>query len=65
MDAWEFFEDDAGHWRWRHIGRVLQPGSESARGFVSRNDCIADAMRHGYLSDRPAAGVRRQFIPHH
>lgn len=65
MDTWEFFEDDAGRWRWRHIGRMLpQPDSESANGFVSRNDCIADAMHHGYLSDCTVAGARREFMPY-
>lgn len=65
VDAWEFFEDDGGCWRWRHIGRTPQRDSQSARGFVSRNDCIADAMRHGYLADRTVVRVRPHFVPHH
>jgi hypothetical protein len=55
LEAWEFFKDDAGCWRWCRVDVVEQHRQgQSPRGFMSRNDCIADAMRHGYLADRIA-----------
>jgi hypothetical protein len=54
FEAWEFFEDDSGGWRWRRLGWPQRDEAQSTCGFVSRNDCIADAMRHGYLASRIA-----------
>ena len=50
MGQWQFFQDTAGRWCWRQSdaqGRLLQ---ESHCVHASRTDCIAEAMRHGYLS---------------
>ena len=49
MDNWRFTQDALGHWGWQHT----EPnGAERAcvQRFTSRTDCIADAMRHGYLA---------------
>jgi hypothetical protein len=49
MDNWRFFQDALGLWLWQHSTSdgVVSPCSQS---FRSRTDCIADAMRHGYLA---------------
>lgn len=65
MDNWRFFQDALGLWAWQHtapdgVVRV------SAQARSSRTDCIADAMRHGYLAfdertetaKTPAPGLR-------
>lgn len=49
MDTWQFYLNDKAQWCWKHVapnGFML----ESETCFASRTDCIADAMRHGYLS---------------
>jgi hypothetical protein len=49
MDNWRFFQDALSLWAWQHTapdGAVRV----SAHSFSSRTDCIADAMRHGYLA---------------
>jgi hypothetical protein len=45
---WEFLQDEQGKWYWRCISEPIS--AESDLRFESRTDCIADAMRHGYLS---------------
>jgi len=62
LEAWEFFKDDAGCWRWRRIVGVEHREGPSPHGFVSRNDCIADAMRHGYLADHIAAATKGELV---
>jgi hypothetical protein len=46
--AWEFLEDAKGRWRWRTSDAT---GSrESPETFRSGADCVAHALRHGYLA---------------
>jgi hypothetical protein len=52
MEQWEFRKDEAGRWSWRSVRDALRGASD--RTFVSRTDCIADAMRNGYLDYRAA-----------
>ncbi|MGE5465766.1 MAG: hypothetical protein ACM3RQ_01175 [Methanocella sp.] len=50
MGFWDFQQTADHRWQWRYISE--NTGSPVYGGhFCSRNDCIADAMRHGYLSD--------------
>jgi hypothetical protein len=46
---WDFVQDEDGKWFWRCY-REDGTYSRSERTFDSRVDCIADAMRHGYLA---------------
>ena len=46
--AWEFVEDAAGRWRWRT--RDAAGLRESPQTFRSGADCVAHALRHGYLA---------------
>ena len=49
MDTWQFYQNENGAWCWKHVaGDGFVEKSESC--FHSRTDCIADAMRHGYLA---------------
>jgi hypothetical protein len=57
MDTWQFFQNDHGDWCWKHTAENgFTVDSEIC--FPSRTDCIADAMRHGYLA-APAAVAHR------
>ena len=56
-EAWYFYQDLEKNWRWQG---ALPSGVRKARsGFGSRNDCIADAMRHGYLASHESTGHRK------
>jgi hypothetical protein len=52
MGFWDFDQTGDRHWQWRYVAENTGYCVYSGR-FRSRNDCIADAMRHGYLSDTP------------
>ena len=54
VEHWDFLADREGRWRW-HFERDDLTRGESRETFQSRTDCIADAMRHGYLVGEPAA----------
>jgi len=65
MGFWDFHQTEDGHWQWRYAndGRAVCLYGER---FRSRNDCIADAMRHGYLSEPDIDGFiapDRQNVP--
>ena len=49
MDNWRFSQDAMGNWGWQHTARDGTV-AQGAQRFSSRTDCIADAMRHGYLA---------------
>ncbi len=49
MGFWDFHETADGYFQWRYLSDTTADCVYSGR-FRSRNDCIADAMRHGYLS---------------
>ena len=58
MDTWQLYRNDAGLWCWRYTD--ADGISTERRWFESRTQCIADAMKHGYVSEtnshsRPAA----------
>jgi hypothetical protein len=48
MDTWFFFQNKAGRWCWKHT--AVDGVTHKGRSFTSRTDCVADAMRHAYLS---------------
>jgi uncharacterized protein YegP (UPF0339 family) len=56
MDTWQFYQNDRGDWCWKHVAEN-GPTVESTTCYASRTDCIADAMRNGYLAR--TTGVRR------
>lgn len=49
MDKWEFYLDASSKWRWRRIasnGKIVGAASE---GFSSRQACVENARRNGYM----------------
>jgi hypothetical protein len=53
IESWDFYQDLQSHWHWL---AVLPSGTlQSRTSFPSRNECIVDAMRHGYLAVVPDA----------
>ena len=56
MDTWQFDQNDKAEWCWIHVA-ATGVETHGATSFGGRTDCIADAMRHGYLArtaDPPA-----------
>ena len=47
--AWEFVEDATGRWRWR-TSDASGLARESSESFRSGADCVAHALRNGYLA---------------
>jgi hypothetical protein len=50
MGFWDFHQTADHGWQWRYMPENTA-NIVSGGHFQSRNDCIADAMRHGYLSE--------------
>ena len=57
MTGWEFVEDATGQWRWR-TSDPAATRPESCKTFRSGADCVANALRHGYLAGRWGAPAR-------
>jgi hypothetical protein len=56
---WQFRREENREWYWLELddmGRLLR---KSARYFKERIDCIAHAMRHGYVHPRQRALASR------
>jgi len=47
-ETWLIFKDALNEWRWKHTGADLKVIDASPRGFKTREDCLADAIEHGY-----------------
>lgn len=48
VDRWEFYIDNAGEWRWRHIAANGKIVGASSEGFKSRESCVYNARLNGY-----------------
>ena len=61
---WQFRKEDQRKWYWREVddmGRLLR---KSAEFFKERIDCVAHAMRHGYVHPRQRAlAMRAELRP--
>lgn len=66
MDTWQFYQNDAGEWCWKHVA-ATGVTTQGEHCYMSRTDCIADAMRNGYLARPPLQASRategRGFLP--
>jgi uncharacterized protein YegP (UPF0339 family) len=49
-DAWEFYEDKRGEWRWRRTARNGNIVGAASEGYKARRDAEANAARQGYKS---------------
>jgi uncharacterized protein YegP (UPF0339 family) len=47
-DAWTFYTDAKGEWRWRRTAPNGEIVGASTEGYVNRVDCVANAVRLGY-----------------
>jgi uncharacterized protein YegP (UPF0339 family) len=45
-DKWEFYQDNAGEWRWRRTASNGSIVGASSEGYSSKPDCEANARRH-------------------
>ena len=52
--GWDFLQRYDESWIWRCADR--HEVTESARNFAALDECIADAMRHGYVKSGTARG---------
>ncbi len=47
-DRWEFYKDRIGQWQWRKF-RSKKVVAVSSDGFYTRQACVTDARRRGYV----------------
>ncbi|HYC48738.1 MAG TPA: hypothetical protein VED01_24945 [Burkholderiales bacterium] len=47
-NAWAFLQGDKGAWTWRMV-RPDGSAATSVPSFLSLNDCVRDAVEHGYV----------------
>ena len=57
---WQFVKDDQQRkWYWKEVDEMGELLQRSADYFKERIDCVAHAMRHGYVHPRQRALVAR------
>ncbi len=58
---WEFYLDARGLWCWRRLNGESSIVSDSKRCFPTRDACVADAEKHGFV-DRPRRRSRTKGV---
>ena len=48
---WSIYADKDGKWHWELLDAHARALAHCARGFEKRDDCLADARRHGYTGE--------------
>ena len=56
---WQFRKEDQRKWYWKEVDDMGQLLRRSADYFKERIDCVAHAMRNGYIHPRQRALVAR------
>ena len=56
---WQFRKDERRKWYWREVDEMGRMLRRSAEYFRERIDCIAHAMRNGYVHPRQRALAKR------
>ena len=56
---WQFRKEDQRKWYWREVDEMGCMLRKSADYFKERIDCVAHAMRHGYVHPRQRALATR------
>jgi hypothetical protein len=49
--VWSIYADATGLWQWELLDSNSKPIAHSTHGFPRRDDCLADASRHGYAGE--------------
>jgi hypothetical protein len=57
--TWQFRKEDQRKWYWREVDEMGHMLRKSAQYFKERIDCVAHAMRHGYVHPRQRALATR------
>ena len=55
MDAWEFFQNSKGLWRWRCASADGNAVLNSAEAYPLRVQSVAEAITHGFVEEAVAA----------
>ena len=55
---WQFRKEDQRKWYWKEVDEMGELLQRSASYFKERIDCVAHAMRHGYVHPRQRALAR-------
>jgi uncharacterized protein YegP (UPF0339 family) len=45
---WDFYQDSVGYWHWRFVCTELERPIASTKGHASSEECLHDAIEHGY-----------------
>jgi hypothetical protein len=56
---WQFRKEDQRKWYWREVDEMGRMLRKSAEYFKERIDCVAHAMRNGYVHPRQRALAAR------
>lgn len=46
--GWTVSRDGLDLWTWKRAATSRDPGASSSRAFLSEDECLADAAKHGY-----------------
>jgi len=46
---WHIYSDSTGKWHWEVVDDQQAVTARSSQAFVSRDACLADARKHGFL----------------
>ncbi len=57
--VWRFYSEPHNEWKWQRLSVVGDVITESTRGYISYDECVADAKRSGYVSE--PAQTRKPF----
>ena len=57
--VWQFRKEEHRKWYWSEVDEMGRMLRKSARYFKERIDCVAHAMRHGYVHPRQRALATR------
>jgi hypothetical protein len=56
---WQFRKEESRKWYWLELDEMGRMLRKSAKYFKERIDCVAHAMRHGYVHPRQRALTSR------
>jgi hypothetical protein len=60
--AWRFYADTDERWKWQRLSALGKVIDQSAIGFWSYEECVADAENNGYVFELCATGDRCETL---